>query len=457
MHHSSGEDKSFREPRFRVLFSLVLASIALAVCAGCGFSGSSTAIQAPVALRGIIQGGQKPISGAQVQLYSAGTGGRGSAAVPLLNKSVDSDNEGNFFIPASYYCPSASSQLYLIARGGNPGLTSATGNPAIALATMLGACGSLSASSSISINEVTTVGSIWPVAQYMKSPTDLGSAAGDTAFLAAISSVNQFIDIAQGSSPGISTPNSYFAENAKLYSLADALDKCVNSPGGSAGDGSPCGALFSMAAPQGDSAPTDTMSAAMRIAQSPYNEVSGIYGLTEASTAFQPALTAVPSDWTLALSQPIATPAISLASGSYIGSQTVTITDATSGVAIYYTTDGTTPSSASSLYSGPITIGVTSTVQAIAVEGISQSAVASSTLTIASGPVAQAPAKLAFLQQPSNALVGAAISPAVRVVVEDVNGNTVPTATNLCQGQSDRCLQTRRNAGDRSPKRGCHL
>ena len=38
--------------------------------------------------------------------------------------------------------------------------------------------------------------------------------------------------------------------------------------------------------------------------------------------------------------------------------------------------------------------------------------------------------KLAFLQQPSNALTGATLSPAVQVVVEDANGNAVPTATN---------------------------
>ena len=40
------------------------------------------------------------------------------------------------------------------------------------------------------------------------------------------------------------------------------------------------------------------------------------------------------------------------------------------------------------------------------------------------------PAKLAFLQQPSNALVGATISPAVQVLVEDANGNVVVGATN---------------------------
>jgi hypothetical protein len=40
------------------------------------------------------------------------------------------------------------------------------------------------------------------------------------------------------------------------------------------------------------------------------------------------------------------------------------------------------------------------------------------------------PVKLAFLQQPTNALTGATISPAVQVVVEDASGNPVAAATN---------------------------
>jgi hypothetical protein len=431
MHPPLSKHPSLAEPRLRVSLTVILVSMALAALAGCGFSGSSAAIPAPVALRGTVHGGQQPVTGAKVQLYAAGTTGIGSAALPLLNHPVDSDNQGNFSIPATYDCPSASSQLYLVARGGNPGLAAGADNPAIALTAMIGSCGSLNASSPIAVNEVTTIGSVWPLAAYIKSTTELGYAAGDPAFSPAAATVNQFINIAQGSSPGAATPDSYFAQSDKLYSLADVLDKCVNSSGGTAGDGSPCGALFSMAASSGGSAPTDTMTAAMRVAQNPYNEVSGIYGLTQAPAAFQPALTAAPADWTLQLSHPVATPVLSLATGSYADNQIVTIADATAGAKIYYTIDGSTPTSASSPYAGPFSVNVTTTVQAIAVEGISQSAVAASTLTIAPATVAQVAAKLAFLQQPANTVAGSAIAPAVRVVVQDANGNTVASATNL--------------------------
>ena len=39
----------------------------------------------------------------------------------------------------------------------------------------------------------------------------------------------------------------------------------------------------------------------------------------------------------------VATPTLSQAAGSYTGTQTVTISDATSGATIYYTTNGSTP------------------------------------------------------------------------------------------------------------------
>lgn len=64
----------------------------------------------------------------------------------------------------------------------------------------------------------------------------------------------------------------------------------------------------------------------------------------------------------------VATPAANVASGSYGGSQTVTLASSTSGASIYYTTDGTPPSTASLLYSGPITIDRTGTLRAIAVK-----------------------------------------------------------------------------------------
>jgi len=79
-----------------------------------------------------------------------------------------------------------------------------------------------------------------------------------------------------------------------------------------------------------------------------------------------------------------ATPIFSPATGTYSTAQTVSISDVFTGAAIYYTTNGMTPTTASTVYTGPITVSNTETLQAIAVaHDRTQSDVASATYTIA--------------------------------------------------------------------------
>jgi hypothetical protein len=65
--------------------------------------------------------------------------------------------------------------------------------------------------------------------------------------------------------------------------------------------------------------------------------------------------------------QTVATPSIQPNGGVFGAAQSVSITDFTSGAIIYYTTDGSTPSSASPVYSSAFTLNPVTTVQAIAV------------------------------------------------------------------------------------------
>jgi hypothetical protein len=82
-------------------------------------------------------------------------------------------------------------------------------------------------------------------------------------------------------------------------------------------------------------------------------------------------------------SLPAAQPTFSVAPSSYDTPQTVTISDATPGATIYYTTNGTTPTTSSTRYTGPVTVSCSETIEAIATaSGYSTSAVATATYTI---------------------------------------------------------------------------
>src|SRR6202051_3539276 len=163
--------------RYPLLLVVILTAITLALATGCGYSGSVT----PVAIGGNVHGGHRPVSGASVELYAAGTGGPGSASQLLLYRAVASDSNGNFSIPAQYGCPSASAEIYVVARGGKPNVSGGQ-NPALMLTALLGPCSGLSKLGTVAVNEVTTVGSIWPLAKYWASPNHLGSKANDSSF-----------------------------------------------------------------------------------------------------------------------------------------------------------------------------------------------------------------------------------------------------------------------------------
>jgi Uncharacterized protein conserved in bacteria len=77
-------------------------------------------------------------------------------------------------------------------------------------------------------------------------------------------------------------------------------------------------------------------------------------------------------------------PSFSPPSGTYTSTQLVTISDATNGATIYYTTDvNVAPTTGSTMYTGAIKVSSTETIQAIAVApGYNDSAITSATYTI---------------------------------------------------------------------------
>ena len=279
--------------------SMPVAALSVAMLffsVGCGTSLTSSSPLVAGSLRGNIHGGEQPISGAQIQLYAAGTMGDGAGEVPLLQSPVFSDANGNFSITGDYTCPSSSSQLYMVAKGGNPGgLPPGTSNPAIALMAALGPCSlhggqyTLDPNSLISINEVTTVASMYALLAFVDGDgDDLGASEENLSGLAnAFQKVKSLVDTSTGAAlPG--------ADQATINTLADILAACVNSDGTVAA----CSTLFA-SSPPGRTEPPDTMLAIYEIVANPTNQVSVLYGLVPTSPPFQPTLAATPNDWTL--------------------------------------------------------------------------------------------------------------------------------------------------------------
>ena len=127
------------------------------------------------------------------------------------------------------------------------------------------------------------------------------------------------------------------------------------------------------------SSSTVTGSGSVTLTVNTASSVSGSFGVTVTGTASTGTHSAMVNVNIPSTRAPVFTPA----GGTYTSTQNVTITDSTSGAAIYYTTDGSTPTRSSTSYSSPISISATATLKAIAIApGASPSSVTSAVYTI---------------------------------------------------------------------------
>jgi sugar lactone lactonase YvrE len=276
-------------------FALAGTAVAI-VLSGCQFSAPSTG-QHGAALQGHVVGGQQPVTGASILLYAAGSAGDGAGAVNLLAPNiVTTDGSGSFSITGDYACPSATTQVYLVAQGGNPGLASGEDNPALLMMAALGSCGDLTSSTSIVVNEATTVAAAWALAQFLGPGATIGATSTNATGLAnAFAVANNLVNTSIGFAPGSGLPQGATTETAKLNTLANSLAACVNSNGGQA-----CAALFAAATESGN-APANTMDAALNIVRNPANNVLAAFDAGAPSGPFRPALSASPHDWTMSI------------------------------------------------------------------------------------------------------------------------------------------------------------
>lgn len=286
---------------------LICTAPLLGLVAGCGtgtpFAADPVTAPGPGAMRvnGTVHGGQQPIAGSTVQLWQVGTGGYGVGAAPL-GTSARTDPNGNFSLTGNYSCSNAANGgntlVYLTAAGGNPGLPGLADNAAVLMMAPLGTCGSLTSSTFTSINEVTTVGSAYALAQFLSTAGGVGSYGTSTRGLTnAFSTVNNLVSTSLGVALTKTPAGNGIAPQAKLNTLADILAPCVNSSGPASAT---CTALFSAATPPGGVAPTTIFGAALAIALNPGNNVAQLLNQVDTRAPFQPTVPSA-NDWTLAI------------------------------------------------------------------------------------------------------------------------------------------------------------
>lgn len=280
--------------------AVLLCSVSAWFLSGCAVAPYTDTATHTLVISGTAFGGQPPISGASITLFANGSTGYGSTPSGIGTATTDSN--GHFQITNLTGCPPGS-QIYIVATGGNPGLTAGTNNNAIVLVAALGDCATVGASTHVNIDEVTTIAAAYALSGFANTtttspvPVQIGASATNTTGLThAFLNAANIVDFNSGSARATTPGGNGSVPSNMINSLADILEPCVNSTSKTS---TSCSALFTAATPPAGfgSAPVNTWQAALDMAQFPGNNTATLYGLISATPSFQPTVGAsAPND-----------------------------------------------------------------------------------------------------------------------------------------------------------------
>jgi hypothetical protein len=224
----------------------------------------------------------------------------GSANAPAQLGQAMTDANGHFAILVNQTA-SNDTTMYLVATGGKPAVGNASAdNPALALLTVLGS----NPPSKVTINEMTTVASVWTNAQFIDGTAIKGYALG---LRIAAGNVPNFVDLTTGGW-GAAIPDPLNSGQTPTMGNFAMLAGCATRIVDDA-----CSKLFAAAMPPAGSAPTETLMAAESIARYPWYQPERLFTLLDhlypvpngkkmRAVPFMPYLGFAPSAWVLPLS-----------------------------------------------------------------------------------------------------------------------------------------------------------
>jgi DNA-binding beta-propeller fold protein YncE len=245
---------------------------------------------------GRVEGAGRSIANSNVTLWLA------SSAAPRKISETRTKADGSFELSFAGE-KNSSGVLYLLAESGEIDTRNGRrSNPAIKLMATLPEAHP----ERVTINELTTVASVWTAAQFLER----GSLSGDALGLRiAAGSVPNLVDLKTG---GLGTTiqdplnSSQTTTLAKFNTLGNLLSACI------AAMPNACSKLFAAATPPAGAAPRDTLAAARNIALHPWHQAEALYALLDQfypvppgsgwrDVPYIPYLNYAPSAWTLSL------------------------------------------------------------------------------------------------------------------------------------------------------------
>ena len=268
----------------------VLLTGALLGCA-CG------AASAAVRIEGRVDAGGGAVERSTVTLWAA------TAGEPRRLAQTRTNREGRFELRAEEN-PRRDIVLYLVAEGGEAAVNRSAGdNKALALLAVVGSA----PPERVTINEMTTVASVWTSAQFLQGTELKGHTLG---LRIAAGNVPNFVDLATGGwGEAIQGPlnSGQTPTLANFATLADLLAGCATRVKADA-----CNQLFAAATDPNGKVPADTLAAAQSIARNPWYQPDKLFALLDQfypvppgrnlrPVPFMPYLNWAPSAWVLPL------------------------------------------------------------------------------------------------------------------------------------------------------------
>jgi hypothetical protein len=266
--------------------SVILFAICLSVwlsLVACSSGGGSS--DAKNVISGTVQSGDTPVAKTTVTLYSTADG-KGQRA---LGTAV-TDNVGAFTL--KYSAPkSKDSVLYLTTRDGQLSSTRQVLPGQFVLAVVVGPSPYADA---VTLNERTTVGSAFAMAQFIQGKEIDGESPG---LQIASKMVRHLVDIETGE-PGATLTNE---ANGTASLTPNIFNEMANLVASCATDADICRSMMNLALPLQGSKPGDTFRAVANMAVTPWQDPEPLFNLVD-SDFYQPDLSSTPPvAWTLAL------------------------------------------------------------------------------------------------------------------------------------------------------------